>query len=125
MTTAVVALCPRELVREDTRAIRDLYDRLGPVSAERVLARAVDELALSISTLATQVRRHDMRDLQWQSRRLQKQALGLGLISLAGVAGDLRRCDGDPTAFAAVCARLMRVAGGSLDELSCQVTAGA
>lgn len=125
MTTAVVALCPRERVREDSRAILDLYERLGPASAERVLARAVDELAQSISCFDTQVRLHDMRDMEWHSRRLQKQALGLGLISLAGVAGDLRRCHGDPTAFAAVCARLMRVAGGSIDELAGQVTAGA
>lgn len=118
MTTAVVSLCPHEQVREDAGAINELYLRLGPASAERVLNRAVDELALSLATLAAQVRAHDMRDVAWQSRRLQKQALGLGLISLASVAGDLRRSQGDATAFAAVCARLMRVAGGSLDDLA-------
>ena len=96
MTSAVISLCPHEQVREDAGAINELYLRLGPASAERVLNRAVDELAL-----------------------------GLGLISLAGVAADLRRCQGDATAFAAVCARLMRVAGSSLEERSGQSGMGA
>lgn len=125
MTSAVISLCPHEQVREDAGAINELYLRLGPASAERVLNRAVDELALSLATLAAQVRMHEMRDVDWHSRRVQKQALGLGLISLAGVAADLRRCQGDATAFAAVCARLMRVAGGSLEELSGQFGMGA
>ncbi len=125
MTTAVISLCPHEQVREDAAAINELYLRLGPVSAERVLNRAVDELALSLATLAAKVRMHDLREVDWQSRRLQKQAIGLGLISLASVAGDLRRCQDDPTAFAAVCARLMRVAGGSLEDLSSQSVLGA
>lgn len=109
---------PREFLREDERAVDDLCDRLGPDDAARVLSRAIEELALSVAAVATQVRLHDAGDVQWHSRRVQKLALGLGLISLANVAGDMRRSHADPTAFAAVCARLMRVAAKSLSGLT-------
>lgn len=118
MASAVIALTPREYLREDTGAISDICDRLGADTAVRVLSRSVEELALSVAAIATQVRLHDAADVQWHSRRVQKLALGLGLISLANVAGDLRRSHSDPTAFAAVCARLLRVASRSLVGLS-------
>lgn len=118
MASTVVALCPREYLREDSGAIHDICDRLGPDTAARVLSQAVEELAHAIAAIATQVKLHDLADVQWHSRKVQKMALGLGLISLADVAGDLRRSHSDPTAFAAVCARLMRVASGSLSGLS-------
>lgn len=124
MACAVIALSPREFLREDAGAISEICDRLGPDTAARVLARSIEDLALSVAAIATQVRLHDLADVQWHSRRVQKLALGLGLISLANVAGDLRRSHCDPTAFAAVCARLLRVASRSLVGLSRQWVAG-
>lgn len=117
MASMVVALTPRERLREDTKAITEICDRLGPDTAARVVSGAVEELAVSVAALATRVRLDDPKELHWQSRHLQKLALGLGLISLANVASDLRHSHGDPTAFAAVCARLLRVASGSLSGL--------
>lgn len=118
MATVIVALDPCERLREDAGAIDDLCDRLGPDTAARVLTRTIEELAIAVAAVATQVRLHDRGEVDWHSRRVQKLALGLGLISLATVAGDLRRSHADPTAFAAVCARLLRVASGSLGMLS-------
>ncbi len=118
MATVVVALDPCESLREDAGAISKICDRLGPDTAARVLTRAIEELAIAVAAVATQVRLYNRGEVEWHSRRVQKLALGLGLISLASVAGDLRRSHSDPTAFAAVCARLMRVAGGSLTMLS-------
>ena len=81
-----------------------------------MVTRALGELALTMSGLALQVRAHDLNDLARQLRRLQRMSEQLGMISLGLVAGDVRRCleGGDVTAFAAVWARLMRVAERSL-----------
>ena len=68
------------------------------------------------ATLAVQVRAHEMGDLIRQLRRLQRMAENLGLVSLGLVAADVRICldSGDVTAFAAVWARLLRIAERSL-----------
>lgn len=112
----VVALRPKERVRQDAEPIATMYRNLGTASAEQVVARALGELALTMSGLASQVREHEMGDLIRQLRRLQRMAENLGLISLGLVAADLRGClDGkDVTAFAAVWARLLRIAERSL-----------
>ncbi len=115
---SVVVLSPRERLRKDAGAIGDLFDKLGRETAARLVSGALEELAGSVAAFAIQVRLDDPADVQWQSRRLQKLALGLGLMTLADVAGDLRRSQTDPTAFAAVCARLMRVAASSLAGLT-------
>ena len=112
----VVALRPKERVRQDGEPIATMYRNLGTASAEQVVARALGELALTMSGLANQVRDHELGDLIRQSRRLQRMAENLGLISLGLVAADLRVCHDskDVTAFAAVWARLLRIAERSL-----------
>lgn len=114
----VVALQPKERVRQDAEPIATIYRNLGTSSAEQVVTRALGELALTMSGLATQVRAHDMGDLLRQLRRLQRMAENLGMVSLGVVAGDLRVCmeRSDPTAFAAVWARLLRIAERSLSS---------
>jgi hypothetical protein len=62
------------------------------------------------------VKAHEMTDLARQLRRLQSMSENLGLTSLGSVAADLRVCldQGNSTAFAAVWARLIRIAERSL-----------
>jgi hypothetical protein len=74
------------------------------------------ELALTMAGLAAQVREREMQDLSRQLRRLQRMAENLGMVSLGLVAGDVRECldRADVTAFAAVWARLVRIAERSL-----------
>jgi hypothetical protein len=112
----VVALRPKERVRQDAEPIATIYRNLGTASGEQVVARALGELALTMAGLATQVRAHELRDLARQLRRLQQMAEHLGMVSLAAVAGDVRLCleQGDTTAFSAVWARLLRIAERSL-----------
>ena len=112
----VVALRPKERVRQDAEPIATMYRNLGTASAEQVVTRALGELALTMSGLASQVRDHEMGDLIRQLRRLQRMGENLGMVSLGLVAADLRIClDGkDVTAFAAVWARLLRIAERSL-----------
>lgn len=114
--TNVMALRPKERVRQDAEPIATMYRNLGTSSAEQVVTRALGELALTMSGLAVQVRAHEMGDLIRQLRRLQRMAENLGLVSLGLVAADVRICldSGDVTAFAAVWARLLRIAERSL-----------
>jgi len=116
MTGTIAVLRPLERLRQDAAPVAVMYRDLGTAQAEQVVTRALGELALTMSGLAHQVRAHDLNDLARQLRRLQRMSEQLGMISLGLVAGDVRLCleGGDVTAFAAVWARLMRVAERSL-----------
>ena len=112
----VVPLRPIELVRQDAEPIATIYRNLGTASAEQVVTRALGELALTMAGLASKVRAHEMADLARQLRRLQGMSENLGMVSLGLVASDVRSCleRADSTAFAAVWARLIRIAERSL-----------
>ena len=112
----VTALTPREVVRQDVEAIAVIYRNLGAPTAEKMVTRALAELALTMAGIAEKVRDQDLRDLAQQFGRLKRLAGDLGLTSLAQVAGDSRACleRADATGFAAVWARLLRVAERSL-----------
>lgn len=116
MAENVVALRPAERIRQDAEPIAAIYRDLGTASAEHVVSRALGELALAMAGLADRVQAHDLADLDRQLRRLQGMAGPLGMVSLASVAADVRIClaRADVTAFAAVWARLLRVAERSL-----------
>ena len=112
----VTTLAPREVVRQDVEAIAVIYRNLGAPTAEQMVTRALGELALTMAGIAEKVRAQDLRDLAHQLGRLKRLADDLGLVSLGLVAGDTRICleRADGTAFAAVWARLLRVAERSL-----------
>ncbi|TGD65722.1 hypothetical protein EYC08_07535 [Tabrizicola sp. WMC-M-20] len=112
----VVRLRPLERLRQDGGPIATIYRNLGAESAERVVTRALGEVALTMAGLANQVRAHDMADLSRHLRRLQLMAENLGMVSLSLVAGDARSClaSGDSTTFSAVWGRLIRIAEASL-----------
>ena len=112
----IYVLRPNDRVRQDAEPIATIYRNLGTSSAEQVVTRALGELALTMAGLANQVRAHDLTDLSRQLRRLQRMSETLGLVSLGLVADDVRICleRSDVTGFAAVWARLLRVAERSL-----------
>lgn len=113
----VMVLRPKEWVRLDAEPIAAIYRDMGSNAAEQVVARALGELALSMAGLAGQVRDRDLTDLHRQLRRLQRMADHMGMISLSMIAAEVRTCldQGDATAFAAVWARLIRIAERSLE----------
>jgi len=111
-----VNLRPKDRIYQDAEPIALIYRSMGTHAAEEVVNRALGELALTMSGIATQVRAHNTLDLARQLRRLERMAVQLGLVSLGAVSNDARSCleGADPTAFSAVWARLVRVAEGSL-----------
>ena len=116
MSGNVTALRPKERVRLDAEPIAAIYRNLGTNSAEQVVSRALGELALTLAGLVEQVRQREFGDLGRGLRRLQRMADHLGMISLGLIAAEARICmdRSDATAFAAVWARLIRVAEASL-----------
>lgn len=112
----VVALRPKERVKQDGEPIATIYRNLGAASAEQVVTRALTELALTMAGLASQIRLRELGDVDRQLRRLQRMSENLGMVSLGLIAGDVRSCLGrsDATAFSSVWARLIRVAERSL-----------
>jgi hypothetical protein len=115
----VTALTPREVVHQDVEAIAVIYRNLGAPTAEKMVSRALGELALCMARIVETVRAQDLRDGADQLGRLGRLAEELGLISLCEVAKDTRICleRADSTAFAAVWARLLRVAERSLSPI--------
>jgi len=111
----VAVLEPREVIFQDVEAVAQIYRNLGAPLAEQLVTRALGELALTMASIAEKVRAQDLRDLARQLARLRRLAEDIGLVSLARVAGDARICleRADSTAFAAVWARLLRIAAQS------------
>lgn len=107
---------PRERVAQNDAVIDTIYRNLGDVAAEAMVSRALAEVSLQLLQLAGLVRSRNLAELPRQMQKLRVLADGLGLVSVAEVAMDLRSCllCGDSTGFAAVWARLIRVADRSL-----------
>jgi hypothetical protein len=116
MSGNVTVLRPVERVRLDAGPIAAIVREMGPPAAEQVLTRALGDLALTMAGLAGQVRDRDLTDLHRRLRRLQRMADHVGMISLSRASAEVRTCldQGDATAFAAVWARLIRIAESSL-----------
>ncbi len=112
----VVILRPKDRIRHDAEPISTIYRNLDKASAEQVVTRALGELAIGMAGLAEQVRSHDLTDLTRQLRRLRRMGENLGMVTFSHLCGEVKTCVeiGDVTAFAAVWARLLRVAERSL-----------
>lgn len=109
-------LTPLDSVIQDAEPIATMYRNLGTDAADRIISRAVSELALSLTGLQSRVAKHELDDLARPLRKLEQMAENLGLVSLANVSTDLRASleNSDFTAFSAIWARLLRVAERSL-----------
>jgi hypothetical protein len=112
----VTALRPVERVRQDGESIAAIYRTLGTAAAEQMVTRALGKLVLATVGLAAQVKAQELADLSRQLKKLQRMAENVGMLSLSTVAQDARICLDryDSTAFAAIWARLLRVAERSL-----------
>lgn len=105
-----------EGVRLDPDPLVALYAELGEAGAERVVCRAMEELAGRVSELLKFADEGQRPALIRTSRLMAKVAEQVGMATLARVAGDLCAVaeQGNRTAEAAILARLVRIAERSL-----------
>ncbi len=115
-SATVLALQPKECPQQDIEHIASIYRNLDSQAAEQVVARALGELGEALSALADRIAGQHLHDALRRLKRLDRMAENLGLLTLSHVARDLATCldRGDSTAFAAVWARLVRVADCTL-----------
>ncbi|NPD14423.1 hypothetical protein HOY34_04320 [Xinfangfangia sp. D13-10-4-6] len=116
----VVTLQPQERLLHDGEVIASIYRNLGTAAADQMVSRALGELSLALASLAGRIRLHDLASAERQLHKLRSMASNLGLTSLADAAADARCClqRGDGTAFAAIWARILRIAGRALNAQS-------
>ncbi len=116
MSGRVLALRPRERVCQDSGPIALIYRNMGTAAAEQTVTRALAELSATLTASTELVRQKRLSELDRRLARMRRMADDLGMVSLAAVATHCAHCldRGDSTAFAAVWARLVRVADCSL-----------
>ena len=114
--SAIEKLRVDEPVRLDPDRLVVLYAELGQLAAERLIAAAMEDLAVHLVAvqLAAQERRNDL--LERGAGEIVRLATQVGMVLLARVARDVQICAArrDRMSQAAVLARLMRIADRSL-----------
>lgn len=115
----IVTLSQDEHVRLDQEHLSTLYHQLGDASAEDVVCRAIEELAVRLSVCERLWRARDMRDLRKSARSLVAIAEQIGMVALAGVAQDVTDTidNEDAVATGATLFRLIRVGERSLTAI--------
>ena len=105
-----------EPVRLDPDSVEALYLELGPVGAENVVCRAMEELALRLSGLPNLHRAGEWEKLSRVARSMVAISRQVGLTGFAGVAEDVSICatQSDPIALGATLSRLERIGERSL-----------
>lgn len=109
-----IAVLPlAEGVRLDPVRLAALRRDLGEHGAEHVICRAIEGLCESLAEMETHLAAGQAQEFCRKGRSLARLAGEVGLNGLARVAGDVVALSrsGDPVAFAAVWARLLRLAG--------------
>jgi hypothetical protein len=113
---SVTRLRPAEPVRLERKRLQAIYSSLGPVEAEEIICRAMEELALRLAMIDKAHAARERDALAKGARGIVAIADQVGMCALARVAGDVAICAErrDATALAATLARLLRVSDRSL-----------
>ncbi|MDH2326721.1 hypothetical protein QCN27_07560 [Cereibacter sp. SYSU M97828] len=116
MTAIIFKLTPQDHVAHDPAPIARIFREMDADSAEKVVNRALGELALSVAALSKQVVAFELSEVPRQLRRVARMADHLGMTTLAHTARDADYCleHADATAFGAVWARMLRIAGSQI-----------
>ncbi|MBD3665630.1 hypothetical protein [Sulfitobacter aestuariivivens] len=117
--TQVLQFRPTERVRLDPDRLGSLYAQLGESSAEDVVCRALEELALRLTQCDELYHAQDWPALRKNTRSLVAIADQIGMLMLSKVAGDVTHCidEGNATALAATLSRLLRIGERSLTAI--------
>ena len=116
MVSLLAVLRHEEGVRLNPDPLVALYSELGESGAERVICRAMEELAARLSDMMRHADEGGSDALVRSARLLGKVADQIGMATLAQVAMDVVRTTeaGDLTSQAATLARLVRIGDRSL-----------
>ena len=108
-----------ESVKLDKERLGALYSQLGEASAEDVVCRALEELALRMSQCNKFYNEKNFNELRKNARTLIAIADQLGFHTFSRVAGDVTQCidADDTTALAATLSRLLRIGERSLTAI--------
>ncbi|MDQ2094125.1 hypothetical protein [Rhodalgimonas zhirmunskyi] len=112
-------LAQNEAAGLDSEKLEALYRQLGDSSAEDVVCRAMEELALRLSQVERYFRANEIDEMRKGARSIAAIAEQIGMAALSRVAQQLHQCasTNDTVAQAAVLARLIRVGERSLMEI--------
>jgi hypothetical protein len=115
----VTILAQTEAVRVDADKLEALYRQLGDVSAEDIVCRAMEELAVKLARTERLYREGKRSEMRKNARTIAAISEQIGMQILARVAGHVMHCvdDNDEIALAAVLARLIRTGERSLTEI--------
>ncbi|WP_299044927.1 hypothetical protein [uncultured Tateyamaria sp.] len=99
--------------------LNSLYGEMDPASAEDVVCRAMEELALRMAHCDRLYRKGDLDELRRSAKSLIAIADQIGMDVLARVANDVVTCSEyrDQVALAATLGRLLRTGEGSLTAI--------
>lgn len=116
VVTQVLNLIQTEPVRLDPDRLEGLYQQLGERTAEDIVCRAIEELAVRLAQCERSWRDDKMAALSKIAHSIIAIADQVGMTALAGVAGDVRDAakSGDPVATGATLFRLVRIGERSL-----------
>ncbi len=112
----ICVLRPEEPARLNPDRLDQLFVQLGERGAQNVICRAMEELALRLSSLEDAYRAGAHEAVRKGAKSLIGIADQIGMESLARVAGDVRRCGDrkDHVALASTLSRLVRIGDRSL-----------
>ncbi len=119
VVATIFTLIPYETVRLDPDRLNGLYRQLGEASAEDVVCRAIEELAVRLTHCERLWRQQDSDGLRKTTRSLIAISEQIGMTALARVAGDVTDVidNGDSSAIGATLFRLLRVGERSLSAV--------
>ena len=109
----------KEHVQVDHDRLNAIYSEMDHVSAEDMVCRAMEELALRMAHCDRHYRAFEFEELRKSSRSLIAIADQIGMTVMARVARDVSECANlqDPVPLAATLARLMRTGEESLTAI--------
>ncbi|WP_339108267.1 hypothetical protein [Thioclava sp. GXIMD4216] len=115
----VTKLRCNETVRIEQARIVALYAQLGQQAAERLMASAIEDLAMHMVAIDAAVQKNQLGAFDDAVTSLIPLARQVGMTKLEQVTRDLRDCmrAQDLVASRAVLARLMRIGDRSLSEV--------
>jgi hypothetical protein len=108
-----------EAVELQADVMRDLYRHMGEGGAERLICRAMEDLAVRLADIEAQYWKGELDDVAKGCRCLIAIAQQIGLYGLADSSRSAGECAvrGDPVSVAATIARMLRVGDKSLSTV--------